>query len=253
MKKTISVVLALAMVLIMSLSALAYDGISTAKPTDPNDYNGWVAYYSELLIHVDEDANGVENAIKEDIDAGAISSEIFENVITDAKLNAQYSVSDRTALNSVVENTISYNANGGSGGSGGSLLPDISLPDVSLPDVSLPDVSIPSEFPSDITLPSVGGEDSGNGNFLDTILGALGGIVGGIMGGDDSTGGDTNGGNDSNTSGSDDEDLWGSEGDDPFNDNSLGDTSVIAVAAVAVVAGAALVLTRKKSKDEDAE
>ena len=253
MKKTISVVLALAMVLIMSLSALAYDGISTAKPTDPNDYNGWVAYYSELLIHVDEDANGVENAIKEDIDAGAISSDIFENVITDAKLNAQYSVSDRTALNSVVENTISYNANGGSGGSGGSLLPDISLPDVSLPDVSLPDVSIPSEFPSDITLPSVGGEDSGNGNFLDTILGALGGIVGGIMGGDDSTGGDTNGGNDSNTSGGDDEDLWGSEGDDPFNDNSLGDTSVIAVAAVAVVAGAALVLTRKKSKDEDAE
>lgn len=253
MKKTISVVLALAMVLIMSLSALAYDGISTAKPTDPNDYNGWVAYYSELLIHVDEDANGVENAIKEDIDAGAISSDIFENVITDAKLNAQYSVSDRTALNSVVENTISYNANGGSGGSGGSLLPDISLPDVSLPDVSLPDVSIPSEFPSDITLPSVGGEDSGNGSFLDTILGALGGIVGGIMGGDDSTGGDTNGGGDSSTSGGDDEDLWGSEGDDPFNDNSLGDTSVIAVAAVAVVAGAALVLTRKKSKDEDAE
>lgn len=252
MKKTISVVLALAMVLIMSLSALAYDGISTAKPTDPNDYNGWVAYYSELLIHVDEDANGVENAIKEDIDAGAISSDIFENVITDAKLNAQYSVSDRTALNSVVENTISYNANGGSGGSGGSLLPDISLPDISLPDVSLPDVSIPSEFPSDITLPSVGGEDSGNGSFLDTILGALGGIVDGIMGGGDSTGG-ANGGDDSNTSGGDDEDLWGSEGDDPFNDNSLGDTSVIAVAAVAVVAGAALVLTRKKSKDEDAE
>lgn len=257
MKKTISVVLALAMVLIMSLSALAYDGISTAKPTDPNDYNGWVAYYSELLTHVDEDKNGVENAIKEDIDAGAISSEIFENVITDAKLNAQYSVSDRTALNSVVENTISYNANGGSGGSGGSLLPDISLPDISLPDislpdVSLPDVSIPSEFPSDITLPSVGGEDSGNGSFLDTILGALGGIVDGIMGGGDSTGG-ANGGDDSNTSGGDDEDLWGSEGDDPFNDNSLGDTSVIAVAAVAVVAGAALVLTRKKSKDEDAE
>lgn len=252
MKKTISVVLALAMVLIMSLSALAYDGISTAKPTDPNDYNGWVAYYSELLTHVDEDKNGVENAIKEDIDAGAISSDIFENVITDAKLNAQYSVSDRTALNSVVENTISYNANGGSGGSGGSLLPDISLPDISLPDISLPDVSIPSEFPSDITLPSVGGEDSGNGSFLDTILGALGGIVDGIMGGGDSTGGDTNGG-DSNTSGGDDEDLWGGEGDDPFNDNSLGDTSVIAVAAVAVVAGAALVLTRKKSKDEDAE
>lgn len=252
MKKTISVVLALAMVLIMSLSALAYDGISTAKPTDPNDSSGWVAYYSELLTHVDEDKNGVENAIKEDIDAGAISSEIFENVITDAKLNAQYSVSDRTALNSVVENTISYNANGGSGGSGGSLLPDISLPDISLPDISLPDVSLPSEFPSDITLPSVGGEDSGNGSFLDTILGALGGIVDGIMGGGDSTGG-ANGGDDSNTSGGDDEDLWGSEGDDPFNDNSLGDTSVIAVAAVAVVAGAALVLTRKKSKDEDAE
>lgn len=257
MKKTVSVVLALAVILMMSLSAFAYDGISTAKPTDPNDYSGWVAYYSELLTHVDEDKNGVENAIKEDIDAGAISSDIFENVITDAKLNAQYSVSDRTALNSVVENTISYNANGGSGGSGGSLLPDlslpdISLPDVSLPDVSLPDVSIPSEFPSDITLPSVGGEDSGNGSFLDTILGALGGIVDGIMGGGDSTGGDTNGG-DSNTSGGDDEDLWGSEGDDPFNDNSLGDTSVIAVAAVAVVAGAALVLTRKKSKDEDAE
>lgn len=252
MKKTISVVLALAMVLMMSLSALAYDGISTAKPTDPNDSSGWVAYYSELLTHVDEDKSGVENAIKEDIDAGAISSEIFENVITDAKLNAQYSVSDRTALNSVVENTISYNANGGSGGSGGSLLPDISLPDISLPDISLPDVSLPSEFPSDITLPSVGGEDSGNGSFLDTILGALGGIVDGIMGGGDSTGG-ANGGDDSNTSGGDDEDLWGSEGDDPFNDNSLGDTSVIAVAAVAVVAGAALVLTRKKSKDEDAE
>lgn len=241
MKKTISVVLALAMILMMSLSAFAYSFIvDTPKPEDPEDVEGWTAYYTEITTKIaeisDENQRGDQESefrgeLMNDVMSGAMSISTATQVLQAISGSA----GEDSPIAGIIEQIQGVIGN---------------LPS-ELPSIELPS-ELPSDFPSDITLPSVGGDDSGNGGFLDTILGALGGIVDGIFGGGGSTGG-ANGGDDSNTSGGDDEDLWGSEGDDPFNDNSLGDTSVIAVAAVAVVAGAALVLTRKKSKDEDAE
>lgn len=237
MKKTISVVLALAMVLMMSLSAFAYAFIvDTPKPEDPDDVEGWTAYYTEITTKIaainDENQRGdAESEFRGELMNDVMSGAMSISTATQVLQAISGSAGEDSPIAGIIEQIQGVIGN----------LPSIEIPS------ELPS-ELPSEFPSDITLPSVGGDDSGNGGFLDTILGALGGIVDGIMGGDDSTGGD-----DTNTSGGGDEDLWGSEGDDPFNDNSLGDTSVIAVAAVAVVAGAALVLTRKKSKDEDAE
>lgn len=240
MKKTISVVLALAMVLMMSLSAFAYSFIvDTPKPEDPDDVEGWTAYYTEITTKIAE--------INDDNQRGDAESEFRSEIMNDVMSGAM-SISTATQ----VLQTISGSSGEDSPLAG--IIEQIQGVIGNLPSIELPSEfpsELPSDFPSDITLPSIGGGDSGDGSFLDTILGALGGIVDGIMGG--GSGDDANGGDNSNTSGGDDEDLWGSEGDDPFNDNSLGDTSVIAVAAVAVVAGAALVLTRKKSKDEDAE
>lgn len=242
MKKTISVVLALAMVLMMSLSAFAYAFIvETPKPEDPEDVEGWTAYYTEITTKIaainDENQRGdAESEFRGELMNDVMSGAMSISTATQVLQAISGSAGEDSPIAGIIEQIQGVIGN----------LPSIEIPS------ELPS-ELPSEFPSDITLPSVGGDDSGNGGFLDTILGALGGIVDGIMGGDDSTGGDANGSGDSNTSGGDDGDLWGSEGDDPFNDNSLGDTSVIAVAAVAVVAGAALVLTRKKSKDEDAE
>ena len=98
------------------------------------------------------------------------------------------------------------------------------------------------------------------GGLFNTVLGVVGGLfdslLGGLLGGGDSGSGDEG------DEGEDDGDMWGDDGDmwgddgsgeagDDFNDSSLGDTSVIAVAAVALAAGAALVLTRKKSEDAE--
>ena len=94
---------------------------------------------------------------------------------------------------------------------------------------------VPDEEPTDDT------------GFLNTILGILGSIGDMIFGsGDD----EPTGGND------DDGEPWEPEGGntDPDDENlapNTGDTTVISVAAVALVAGAALVLTRKKSEDAE--
>ncbi len=98
------------------------------------------------------------------------------------------------------------------------------------------------------------------GGLFDTVLGVVGGLfdslLGGLLGGgDEGTGDGEDEGEDEGDMWGDDGDAWGDEGlgdaGDDFNDSSLGDTSVIAVAAVALAAGAALVLTRKKSEDAE--
>lgn len=106
--------------------------------------------------------------------------------------------------------------------------------------------------------------DSAGGGFdisglFDTVLGVVGGLfdslLGGLLGGGDSGSGDEGEEEEEEDMWGDDGDAWGDEGSDDlgddFNDSSLGDTSVIAVAAVALAAGAALVLTRKKSEDAE--
>lgn len=93
------------------------------------------------------------------------------------------------------------------------------------------------EFPSfgDITLPW-DNDNSSSGSFLDTILGIIGSI-----------------GDLFNPSEDPEEPTPGPSGDEPGISDSIpntGDVSFVAVAAVAAVAGAAFVLTRKKNDAE---
>ncbi|MCH5189698.1 MAG: hypothetical protein J1F37_03965 [Oscillospiraceae bacterium] len=109
------------------------------------------------------------------------------------------------------------------------------------------------QFPDfgDFTLPW-DNDNSSSGSFLDTILGILGTIGDLLFGGGDGEGGDDPGynwGGDDWGNGDDGND-WGN-GDNTTVIPNTGDVSFIAVAAVAAVAGAALILTRKKSDDAE--
>lgn len=244
MKKILALVLSIAMVLMMTVSAFAI----VDKPESPDDVDGWTAYYTDLIANAEENGQNVTDILGEitnDIKLGAVSAGTMATVIANiagSELGENEQVAQLLETAKVVVDYIQT----GELPEGVELpsLPDISLPDVSLPEGSLPDVSLPEQ------LPDIGGGDSEGGSFLDTIFGAIGGLIDMIFGGgstdDPSTPSDDGNGDD------DGSDPWGS-GDDgnAFNDNSLGDTSVIAIASVAVIAGAALVLTRKKHSDDE--
>lgn len=238
MKKAISVVLALAMVFVLSLSVFAAE-----KPTEPSDADAWTAYYSELIANA-EDPTAVISEILADVTGGAMDPVTALSVI--AALVEQGIVENETvqSIIAAIQDLIGGGEDEGDDGEGsgglGSLLPDFG-------NLQLPEFNFDGLFD---TL----------GTIFDVVFGALGGIVGMLFGGS---------GGDDNPTTPDDDDPWGDDGfgdddfggsldgdgfgDDGFNDNSLGDTTVFAVAAVAAVAGVALVLTRKKSKDDDAE
>lgn len=231
MKKTISVVVALAMVLVMSFSAFAAE-----KPTDvPADPTALGTYYAELLNAEDADTTAIAQEIIADYQAGLYTVDTLPAVAAAFVENSN----DADAAAAVLEQVLAGLE------SMGVVIPEVTLPESSTDE----DESLGEEetLPDDET----GSDDS---DFLNTILGILGSIGDMIFGSDDSTGGDdTTGGE------GEDEDLWGSEdGGDTLPDSNeedlvsdTGDTTVISVAAVALVAGAALVLTRKKSEDAE--
>ena len=107
------------------------------------------------------------------------------------------------------------------------------------------------QFPDfgDFTLPW-DNDNSSSGSFLDTILGILG-TIGDLLfggGGDDGNGGSGFEWGDGDGLG----DIFGGgDGDTTTVIPNTGDVSFIAVAAVAAVAGAALILTRKKNDDAE--
>lgn len=224
MKKTISIVVALAMVFVMSFSAFAAE-----KPTDvPADATELGTYYAELLNEEDADTVAVAQEIIADYEAGLYTIETLPDVIGALMENSN----DADAAVAVVEQVLAGLEEMGA------IVPE--------------EDDETTTGGEDETLPD--DEDEGDGSsFLNTILGILGTIGDMIFGSDDSTGGDGTTGDD----GDEDEDLWGEDGDDSFDNESddlvsnTGDTTVISVAAVALVAGAALVLTRKKSEDAE--
>ncbi|MCH5191773.1 MAG: hypothetical protein J1F23_06365 [Oscillospiraceae bacterium] len=227
MKKAISIVLALAMVFVMSLSVFAAE-----KPEDPDDVQGWIDYFTELFA--DEEAEVDPAEFLNDFMSMSQETRL-------AVLRALVEQTDDPELKDMLDRL-----EGIIGGSGddegdddnGSFLPDFG-------GLELP------EFNFD-------GIKDTLGTIFDTVFGALGGIVGMLFGGN-------SGEEDPTTPTEPDDDPWGDEGDgglgddgfgdgfDDFNGNSLGDTTVFSVAAIAAVAGVALVLTRKKSKEDDAE
>ena len=71
MKKTLAVVLALAMVLVMSVSVFAAE-----KPADAADTAAWTAYYTELLTDSEADPIDVAAGILADVRNGAVEQEV---------------------------------------------------------------------------------------------------------------------------------------------------------------------------------
>lgn len=219
MKKTLSVVVALALVLVMSFSCFAAlpDEVTAQRPTEKcteENKDAWTAYYTALLACAPDNTPDVVSAIAGDIQSGDIDAATAFQIIPVAAANAAL---DSDTVKQVIK--------------GIEEILGVDLPG-----------ELPSDFDPSFTLPDFGG--SGNGSFLDNIFGILGGL-GDILfgGGGDDTEDPTTPDDD------DDDDLWGDDTEDPEIPD-MGDTSVVAVGAVAAVAVAALVLTRKKNDAE---
>lgn len=242
MKKVISFVVAIALVLSMSVCAFAAEA-----PAADADYDAWVSYYTEVLndTALDDDAKTttiVENmpaskalfyatldkAVYDVVTEGAESDAVLNSV--NDKLIAEYGWGlDEAEWEYEVEENLDINIDGFIGNpADGNVAPNL-----------------PNEEPG---LEEDEDDGDSTGSFLDTILGVLGGL-GDILFGD--------GGEETPEEPSDDnDDLWGDEesttgSNDDSQVSDTGDTSVVAVATVALVAGAALVLTRKKSEDAE--
>ncbi len=201
------------------------------KPVSSTDVEGWTNYYAKLFATVAENPLAIATVVSEIADD--ISNEAIDMDTLSSVLPAVAEIVGGDVVNQVVwgvESLISMDING--------------------------DGVVGK--PSDTDLPPADdGEDDGGmdigatlSDILNTVLGVVGGLINSLFGSDDSTGGDNSGTDD------DDDALWGDDGDDLWGDDSstipdTGDTTVFAVAAVALAAGAALVMTRKK--EEDAE
>ena len=240
MKKVISFVVAMALVLSMSVCAFA-----AVAPAADADYDAWVSYYKEVLADtaLADDAKidtivanmpaskalfyATLDAAVADVITDTVAAEEVLNAVNDDLVAAYGWGLDEAEWEYEVEENLDINIDGFIGNpADGNVAPNV-----------------PSEEPD---LEEDTGDDDNSGSFLDTILGVLGGL-GDILFG--------SGGEETPEEPSDDnDDLWGDDqpADDNNNDSQVsdtGDTSVVAVATVALVAGAALVLTRKKSED----
>ena len=228
MKKTLSIVLALAMVFVMSFAVFA-EGEEVVKPTDPAELG---VYYAELL-----------NA--EDSDPAAVAQMILDDLIVGEGDEGVYTVEDLpVVLAAFAENSTDVEKLAAAAAQIEAGLADMGIVLPEFDDVLPP----PSGEDEESTLPE-DEEPTDDTGFLNTILGILGSIGDMIFGGGSDTPSDT-------PSGDNGDNAWGdgdadTDGDDDDLVSDTGDTTVISVAAVALVAGAALVLTRKKSEDAE--
>ena len=192
MKKTLAVVLALAMVFVMSVSVFA-----ASKPADAADKDAWTAYYVELMSDVEADPIDLAATIIADVQNG----EVEKDVAIAALEAALVVVGSETAASTVkaVKDFL--------GVSDAPMLPEL--------------------LPEDEEVGFLAGFDS----ILAAIFNAIGEFVGMLFGADETA-------------------------DYCFKTTTeqgppMGDNSLVAIGAVALVAGAALVLTRKKDKDAE--
>lgn len=203
------------------------------KPVSATDVEGWTAYYTLLLGRATTDASSIASAVSA-IGGTLIKGEIDRDTFM-------------SAFPAAVRETGSDVANQVLWGVEELIKTDINSDGyIGKPDGSIDDGKLPAEDDN----------NSGSGilgslsGIFDTVLGVLGSIFDTIFGGGSET--------PSNPSEPGDDNLWPGE-DDPWpgpgGDDStvpnMGDTTVFAVAAVALAAGAALVMTRKKSEDAE--
>lgn len=199
-------------------------------PTDSTDVEAWTTYYTILLGETATNPTAVVTVVSE-IAGNVINGDIDMDTFTSAFPAAASAVSG-DVVNQVVwgvEDLLSTDLN--------------SDGYVGKPDGSIDDSQLPEEDE----------DESGSGGFLsgllDTVLGILGTIGDLLFGGGDSGTTDPTEPDDDNLW-DDNDDLWDDDGDTSAIPDT-GDTTVFAVAAVALVAGAALVMTRKKNEDAE--
>ncbi len=208
------------------------DGV-VYKPVDSTDVEAWTTYYTIILGDATTNPAAVITVVPE-IAGNVTNGEIDMDTFTSAFPEAAKAVGGDVVNQIVwgVEELLSTDLN--------------SDGYVGKPDGSIDDGQLPEEDEDDTT---GGGFDIGG--LLDTILGILGSIGDLLFGG---SGGDDTPVTDPSD---DDDNLWGDDGDMWGDDSDTstipdtGDTTVFAVAAVALAAGAALVMTRKKSEDAE--
>lgn len=198
-----------------------------AKP-EATDVEGWTEYYAALLGEATTDPTAmgeVVSAIAETVVNGDVDMDTFKTAFGEAAKIVSGDLVNQVVWG--VEKLLSMDLNSDRyiGEPDGSLGEDGKLP----------------EDPNDGGL--LGGFDINE--LLNTVLGFLGSILDNIInpGGDPSTPPDP-GNNDS----------WPEPGEPGGSGSTIpdtGDTTVFAVAAVALAAGAALVMTRKKSEDAE--
>ncbi len=185
--------------------------------------------YAQMILDMVENGEEITDItamIAADLVNGNISVTQIPEIVDYIRENADTSDSNISALIEFLEGITDSIPSDGS-----SIFDDITLPDF-----------------EDFTLPfDIGG--SSGGGILDTILSALSGVIGSLFGGDDSSSGGSSSGSDSTEWGSGDS-SWDNNSSD-FSNNDTGDMSFIAVGAVALVAGAALILTRKKNSNDE--
>ncbi len=187
--------------------------------------------YGKKIVDMISEGKGVSDiasTIVSDLMGGAISADQIPDIITYVTENTDASDSDASGVLDFLEGLADQI------GGGESIIPGGGDGDVSLPDLgSLGDIF------SGFDLSSIGSLVSG--------IPVIGPIIAGLLGVDDGSG--DNGGNGGGSNSSDN--TWDNGGTDDFSNNDTGDISFIAVGAVALVAGVALILTRKKNEEEE--
>ena len=245
MKKVISLVLAIALVLSMSVCAFA-----AVKPSgNPAPSRDMGAYYAERL---NEGATKQEiiDELLLDLEEGRVVAGSLQSVGEAFVMNsndqalAMEIVNEITAYLATTTTTETTTEAAGLGdiiGGAGDAIGGIVDGAGDVLDGAGDAIGGVVDGAGDVVDGVVGGADG----FLDTILGVLGGL-GDILFGE---GGEGEGEGDAN------DDLWEDEESTTNSGDSQvpngGDTTVVAVATVALVAGAALALTRKKNEDAE--
>lgn len=201
---------------------------NAVKPTESTDVEGWTTYYVTLFAQAATDPSAMLDVVGEiagDIMSGAIDMDTFTSVLPAAAAQVGENVVNQViwGIEEFIEQDI--NSDGY----------------VGKPDGSIDDGQLPEEEPS-------GGIGDFLSGLLDTVLGILGTIGDLLFGGGSDEPGTTPGTPDEDPWG---DDFWGDTEGDGSTIPDTGDTTVFAVATVALVAGAALVMTRKKSDDAE--
>lgn len=228
MKKVISIVLAVALVLSMSVCAFA-----ATKPTNPTGTSMGL-YYAELLNEGATKDEVVAEFIS-DVEAGIVTHGMLENLATVFVTNSQ----DQALAMEVVQEVQLY-------------LSTTTTTETTTESTTASIGDVVGGVVGDVTgavsdvIDGAGDAVGSADGFLDTILGVLGGL-GDILFGSGGEGSDDPTDDNDNPWG--DEEMTGNNGDSQVPNG--GDTSVVAVATIALVAGAALVLTRKKNEDAE--